>query len=119
MLLQAGKPFVFLAVSVDEAKKRLGRAITPEPLPNLPVAIQVPVTLGILQNGAYPVKEGLTSADTVVVGNLAQLRSGLSVQPATAMLQPGPGMGGAAPPTAGTPPAAAPAPGAPASKPAR
>lgn len=103
VLLQAGKTFVFLAVSVDEAKKRLGRAIEPEPLPNLPVAIQVPVSLGILQNGAYPVKEGLTAADTLVVGNLAQLRSGLSVQPATAMLQPAAGMPA---------PAAAPTPGA-------
>jgi len=103
VLLQAGKTFVFLAVSVDEAKKRLGRAIEPEPLPNLPVALQVPVSLGILQNGAYPVKEGLTAADTVVVGNLAQLRSGLSVQPATAMLQPAAGMPA---------PAAAPTPGA-------
>jgi len=105
VLLQAGKPFVFLAVSVEEAKRRLGRAIEPEPLPNLPVAIQVPVSLGTLQNGAYPVKEGLTAADTVVVGNLAQLRSGLSVQPAAAMLQPGGPMGAAAagPGAAGAP----------------
>lgn len=120
VLLQAGKTFVFLAVSVEEAKKRLGRAIEPEPLPNLPVAIQVPVTLGTLQNGAFPVKEGLTAADTVVVGNLAQLRSGLSVQPAAAMLQPAAGMPPAPPgalPPAGAPPpaasgAAAPTPGA-------
>ena len=111
VLLQAGKTFVFLAVSVEEAKKRLGRAIEPEPLPNLPVAIQVPVTLGTLQNGAYPVKEGLTAADTVVVGNLAQLRSGLSVQPATAMLQPAAGMPPA--PTGALPPAGAPLPAAP------
>jgi len=121
VLLQAGKTFVFLAVSVEEAKRRLGRAIEPEPLPNLPVAIQVPVTLGTLQNGAFPVKEGLTAADTVVVGNLAQLRSGLSVQPAAAMLQPAAGMppaptgalppaGGASPPAASG--AAAPMPGA-------
>ena len=99
VLLQAGKPFVFLAVSVEEAKKRLGRAIEPEPLPNLPVVIQVPVSLGTLQAGAYPVLEGLTVADTVVVGNLAQLRSGLSVQPATAMLQPAGGMAVAPSPT--------------------
>jgi multidrug efflux pump subunit AcrA (membrane-fusion protein) len=120
VLLQAGKTFVFLAVSVEEAKRRLGRAIEPEPLPNLPVAIQVPVTLGTLQNGAFPVKEGLTAADTVVVGNLAQLRSGLSVQPAAAMLQPAAGMPPAPPgalPPAGAPPpaasgAAAPTPGA-------
>jgi RND family efflux transporter MFP subunit len=110
VLLQAGQPFVFLAVSVEEAKKRLGRAIEPEPLPNLPVAIQVPVSLGTLQNGAYPVKAGLSPADTVVVGNLAQLRSGLSVQPATAMLQPGPGMAAPSPP--GAPRAAAPMSGA-------
>lgn len=92
VLLQAGKTFVFLAVSVDEARRRLGRDIDPEPLPNLPVAIQVPVSLGTLQNGAYPVQAGLTAADTLVVGNLAQLRSGLSVQPAQAMLQPAAGM---------------------------
>lgn len=84
VLLQAGKTFVFLAVSADEASRRLGRAIEPPPVPNLPVAVQVPVRLGTLQNGAYPVLEGLTAADTVVVGNLAQLRSGLSVQSATA-----------------------------------
>jgi len=92
VLLQAGKTFVFLAVSVEEARRRLGRAIEPEPLPDLPVAIQVPVRLGTLQNGAYPVLDGIGSADTVVVGNLAQLRSGLSLQPATAMLQPTAGM---------------------------
>ena len=110
VLLQAGKPFVFLAVSVEEAKKRLGRAIEPEPLPNLPVAIQVPVTLGTLQNGVFPVKEGLTAADTVVVGNLAQLRSGLTVQPATAMLQPAAGMPPA--PAGALPPVGAPSPAA-------
>lgn len=112
VLLQAGKTFVFLAVSVDEARRRLGRAIEPEPLPNLPVAIQVPVSLGTLQNGAYPVLEGITAADTVVVGNLAQLRSGLSVQPATAMLQPLGGAPGMPAPPAGAPGAVRPNPGA-------
>jgi hypothetical protein len=38
------------------------------------------------------VLEGLTAADTVVVGNLAQLRSGLSVQSATAVQSPFTGM---------------------------
>jgi hypothetical protein len=42
----------------------------------------VPVTLGTLQNGAYPVLAGISAMDTVVMGNLAQLRSGLSIQPA-------------------------------------
>jgi membrane fusion protein (multidrug efflux system) len=86
VLMQAGKPFVFLAVSVEEAKRRLGRSIDPPPLPNLPVAIQVPVSLGTMQNGGFPVLQGLTAADTLVVGNLAQLRSGISIQPATPML---------------------------------
>jgi RND family efflux transporter MFP subunit len=98
VLLQAGKTFVFLAVSVEEAKRRLGETIEPPPLPNLPVAVQVPVRLGTLQNGAYPVLEGITAADSVVVGNLAQLRSGLSLQPSLAMLPPG---GGAMPSASG------------------
>ena len=92
VLLQAGKTFVFLAVSAEEARRRLGREIEPAALPNLPVAIQVPVRLGTLQGGAYPVLEGLSAADTVVVGNLAQLRSGLSVQSATAVQSPFAGM---------------------------
>jgi RND family efflux transporter MFP subunit len=81
MLMQAGKPFVFLAVSEAEATKRLGRSPDPKPRPDLPVAIQVPVGLGKMQAGAYPVLQGITAADQVVLGNLAQLRSGLSVQP--------------------------------------
>ena len=92
VLLQAGKTFVFLAVSAEEARRRLGREIDPPPVPNLPVAMQVPVRLGTLQDGAYPVLEGLTAADTVVVGNLAQLRSGLSVQSVTALQSPFAGM---------------------------
>jgi len=92
VLLQAGKTFVFLAVSAEEARRRLGRELEPAPLPNLPVAIQVPVRLGTLQDGAYPVLEGLSAADTVVLGNLAQLRSGLSVQSATAQQSPFAGM---------------------------
>jgi len=92
VLLQAGKTFVFLAVSAEEARRRLGRELEPAPLPNLPVAIQVPVRLGTLQDGAYPVLEGLSAADTVVLGNLAQLRSGLAVQSATALQSPFAGM---------------------------
>ena len=73
-----------LAVSVPEAQMRLGRPITPAPPANLPVVVQVPVRLGTLQGGAYPVLEGLRPQDSVVLGRLAQLRSGLSVQPAAA-----------------------------------
>ncbi len=92
VLLQAGKTFVFLAVSAQEARQRLGRAIDPPPPPGAPVALQVPVTLGLLQNGAFPVKAGLQPTDSVIVGNLAQLRSGLAVRLA--------GPGGTAPPAA-------------------
>ena len=81
VLMQAGKPFVFLAVSGAEATRRLGRSPDPKPRPDLPVAIQVPVGLGKMQDGAYPVLQGITAADQVVLGNLAQLRSGISVQP--------------------------------------
>ena len=81
VLLQAGKSFVFLAVSVVEAQMRLGRTLKPTPPADLPVVVQVPVQLGTLQGGAYPVLSGLRPQDAVVLGNLAQLRSGLSVQP--------------------------------------
>ena len=86
VLLQAGKPFVFLAVSVDEAQMRLGHPITPAPPANLPVVVQVPVRLGTLQGGAYPVLGGLRPQDSLVLGRLAQLRSGLSVQPASGVV---------------------------------
>jgi hypothetical protein len=72
---------VFLAVSVVEAQMRLGRTLKPTPPADLPVVVQVPVQLGTLQGGAYPVLSGLRPQDAVVLGNLAQLRSGLSVQP--------------------------------------
>ncbi|MFN7900059.1 MAG: efflux RND transporter periplasmic adaptor subunit [Synechococcaceae cyanobacterium] len=94
VLLQAGKSFVFLAVSLDEAQMRLGRKITPAPPANLPVVVQVPVRLGTLQGGAYPVLGGLRPQDAVVLGRLAQLRSGLAVQPGAGMAPPAstPGM---------------------------
>lgn len=92
VLLQAGKTFVFLAVGAEEARRRLGREIDPPPPPNQPVAIQVPVKLGTLQDGVYPVLEGLSATDSVILGNLAQLRSGLAVQSATPLQSPFAGM---------------------------
>ncbi|SBO44751.1 efflux RND transporter periplasmic adaptor subunit [Cyanobium sp. NIES-981] len=80
VLLQAGKTFVFLAVPADQAAKTLGRAITPPPPEGSLVAIQVPVKLGELQGGVFPVRSGLTAADRVIVGRLAQLRSGQAVR---------------------------------------
>jgi hypothetical protein len=43
------------------------------------VALQVPVTLGSLQNGKFAVKTGLKTSDRLLLGNLAQLRSGMAV----------------------------------------
>ena len=84
VLLQAGKTFVFLAVSPEEARQRLGRPVEPPPPAGALVAVQVPVTLGTLQGGMFPVASGLQSTDSVILGNLAQLRSGLAVRAAAA-----------------------------------
>ena len=81
VFLQAGQPFVFVAVSADVARQQLGRPLDPPPPPGMPVALQVPVTLGTLQHGAYAVRSGLNAGDPVILGNLFQLRSGLPVRP--------------------------------------
>jgi membrane fusion protein (multidrug efflux system) len=83
VLLQAGQPFVFVAVSPEVASQQLGRKLDPPPPPGLPVALQVPVSLGTLQQGAYAVRGGLNAGDQVILGNLFQLRSGLPVRPVT------------------------------------
>lgn len=82
VLLQAGQPFVFVAVSPEVASQQLGRKLDPPPPPGLPVALQVPVSLGTLQRGAYAVRSGLNPGDRVIMGNLFQLRSGMPVKPA-------------------------------------
>jgi RND family efflux transporter MFP subunit len=84
VLLQAGQPFVFVAVSPEVASQQLGRKLDPPPPPGQPVALQVPVTLGTLQRGAYAVRSGLNAGDQVILGNLFQLRSGLPVRPTIA-----------------------------------
>ena len=76
-LLQAGQPFVFKAVSVVDAQRLIGHPLAATPPPGSLVAVQVPVTLGALQNGRFVVTQGLTASDRVVLGNLAQLRSGM------------------------------------------
>ena len=81
VLLQAGQPFVFVAVSPEVASQQLGRKLDPPPPPGLPVALQVPVSLGTLQRGAYAVRSGLNPGDQVILGNLFQLRSGMAVKP--------------------------------------
>ena len=79
VLLQAGQTFVFRAVSPAEAQRLLGSAITPQPPAGALVAVQVPVTLGSLQGSRFAVLKGLAPSDAVVVGNLAQLRSGMVI----------------------------------------
>ena len=79
VLLQAGKTFVFTAVTPAQAEKALDRALKPKPQRGQLVALQVPVTLGLPQNGRYPVFKGLEPSSKVVLGSLAQLRSGMVI----------------------------------------
>lgn len=77
VLLQAGQTFVFRAVPVAEAERLIGAPLKPPPPAGALVAVQTPVTLGSLQKGRFAVVSGLTEQDQLVVGNLAQLRSGM------------------------------------------
>jgi membrane fusion protein, multidrug efflux system len=77
LLLQAGQTFVFRAVTPQQAQQLIGAPIRPEPPAGALVAVQTPVTLGSLQDGRYAVLKGLDANDSVVLGNLAQLRSGM------------------------------------------
>ncbi|MCP9912475.1 efflux RND transporter periplasmic adaptor subunit [Cyanobium sp. BA20m-14] len=79
VLLQAGQTFVFRAVQPAEAQRLIGAPITPAPSAGALVAVQTPVTLGSLQGGRFAVIKGLSSSDAVVLGNLAQLRSGMVI----------------------------------------
>ena len=79
VLLQAGQTFVFRAVRPAEAQRLIGTAIKPAPSANDLVAVQTPVTLGSLQGGRFAVIKGLSTSDAVVLGNLAQLRSGMVI----------------------------------------
>ena len=79
VLLQAGQTFVFRAVPPSEAQRLIGAPITPAPPAGALVAVQTPVTLGSLQGGRFAVLKGLGARDAVVIGNLAQLRSGMVI----------------------------------------
>ena len=79
VLLQAGQTFVFRGVSPQEAQRLIGAPITPTPAAGVLVAVQTPVTLGSLQNSRFAVLKGLSANDAVVMGNLAQLRSGMVI----------------------------------------
>lgn len=77
VMLQAGQTFVFRALPVDTAQRLLGAPITPAPAAGSLVAVQTPVSLGSLQSGRFALLSGLQDSDRIVVGNLAQLRSGM------------------------------------------
>ena len=79
VLLQAGQTFVFRAVPAAEAQRLMAVPITPAPPAGAMVAVQTPVSLGSLQAGRFAVLKGLGVSDTVVLGNLAQLRSGMVI----------------------------------------
>lgn len=77
VMLQAGQSFVFRAVPAAEAASLIGSPLKPTPPAGSLVAVQTPVTLGTLQNGRFALLDGLQASDRIVVGNLAQLRSGM------------------------------------------
>ena len=66
-------------MSAAEAQRLLGAPLNPQPPADALVAVQTPVTLGSLQSGRFAVLQGLQSSDRLVLGNLAQLRSGMAV----------------------------------------
>jgi len=80
----ADQNFVFVVGSREQLGRRPGRADLTA-LAALPpatrFALQVPVRLGLLQNGRYPVLAGLSDGQRVITSGLVQLRHGMPVQP--------------------------------------
>jgi membrane fusion protein, multidrug efflux system len=93
VMMQAQQPFVYkvLPLSTILPQIKASDQLLPaqkqqlEKLPGTtPMVVQTAVTLGKLQNNAYPVLSGLAKGDEVVVSNTALLRSGMPVRRATA-----------------------------------
>ena len=87
--MKASQPFVFKLYPLRQvlAKIKASAQVLPaqkqalEKLPgSTPIAVQVPVRLGPMQAGAFPVLQGLSKGDQVVVSNTALLRSGIPVK---------------------------------------
>ncbi|MEI7951127.1 MAG: efflux RND transporter periplasmic adaptor subunit [Synechococcaceae cyanobacterium ELA182] len=87
--MKASQPFVFKLYPLRQvlAKIKASAQVLPaqkqalEKLPgSTPIAVQVPVRLGPMQGGAFPVLQGLSKGDQVVVSNTALLRSGIPVK---------------------------------------
>ncbi|WP_254991943.1 efflux RND transporter periplasmic adaptor subunit [Cyanobium sp. N5-Cardenillas] len=93
VMMQAQQPFVYkvLPLATILPQIKASDQLLPaqkqqlEKLPGTtPVVVQTAVTLGKLQNNAYPVLSGLAKGDEVVVSNTALLRSGMPVRRAPA-----------------------------------
>ena len=89
VMMQAQQPFVYkvLPLATILPQIKASDQLLPaqkkqlEKLPGTtPVVVQTAVTLGKLQNNAYPVLSGLAKGDEVVVSNTALLRSGMPVR---------------------------------------
>ncbi len=87
--MKASQSFVFKLYPLRQvlAKIKASTQVLPaqkqalEQLPgSTPIAVQVPVRLGPMQGNAFPVLEGLSKGDQVVVSNTALLRSGIPVK---------------------------------------
>lgn len=89
VLMQASQPFVYrvhplsavagqlrASAALPQAEKEKILALPPA----TPIVLQTPVQLGRLQGNLYPVVDGLSAGDRVVVTNTALLRSGMPVR---------------------------------------
>jgi hypothetical protein len=86
--MKASQPFVFKLYPLRQVlpKIKASDQVLPaqkqalEQMPgSTPIAVQVAVRLGTMQANTFPVLEGLSKGDQVVVSNTALLRSGMPV----------------------------------------
>lgn len=80
----SGQAFVLVVGNLEDLERFPGNAPIEtlralRPLPRF--ALQMPVKLGALQNGRYPVLKGLNEGQSVIVSNLVSLRHGTPVTP--------------------------------------
>ena len=79
----SGQSFVYRVGGLERLRERPGQAdlaAAARMPPGTRFALQTPVRLGPLQHNRYPVLEGLSPGDPVIVANLLSLRHGLPVQ---------------------------------------
>lgn len=80
----AGQSFVYVVGDRSQLQRNPGRmdrrALAALP-PNAPVALQVPVRLGPLQNNRYPVLSGVAPGQQVITSGLLMIRHGMPVTP--------------------------------------